>query len=637
MANRNQKMKFGYGNENRIQSAIDAGKFDGGDLILTKDTHRLAFVDTASIEPFFVKSQLEKFDSLDAAENYLTTARVYSGELISVKVNGKEKTYRVQSSDSGFVLEDIQNVQSKEYIQIVDEFPETSQEEGVIYISGTTGKVWTGSEYKTVFEDIQPIRDELDTKAPISNPAFTGDVTVDGEAVALQSYVQQMLAEIVSSAPGTTPLPSEGKAGQTWRVVEAGEYSGQQCEIGDLIICVEDFTADDISDDKFIIMQSNIDGAVTGAKSSQDGELVIFSGNTGKIIKESGVNIDDLKQAIENSHTHENKEILDSYSKTQDELVKEISDSFDNRLRLAEPYISGHELVANGYAVKIEKKDDETNTATYYTSGQIKTIEFPAGYSVVGGAIDDNCQSSSITMQSGSVNILQGGSDGDGSVSDVSIVINGGTIKSVVGGGYPNLQYSGKANHVGAVHIVVNDLTGKTGIFGGGYSYASVGDVQIDLYGGAYDYVTAGGSNGSVASGTVNVYDGQIDVLEGTNHGFVGNTYMNINGGSIGALYAGMEPGGEVIGTIGHAQLELIGGNVSKIAKGQNGTTEDYDNSYISGYYYSGVANDDEATVLGLSKKEKDAATPVDVETAKNEAIDEAKNYINSALTLNEF
>ena len=270
-------------------------------------------------------------------------------------------------------------------------------------------------------------------------------------------------------------------------------------------------------------------------------------------------------------------------------------------------------------------------------SAKIKKIDFPAGYSVVGGAIDDNCPSSSITMQSGTVNILQGGSDGDGSVSDVSIVINGGTIKSVVGGGYPNLQYSGKANHVGAVHIVVNDLTGKTGVFGGGYSYASVGDVQIDLYGGAYDYVTAGGSNGSVASGTVNVYDGQIDVLEGTNHGFVGNTYMNINGGSIGALYAGMEPGDEVIGTIGHAQLELIGGNVSKIAKGQNGTTEDYDNSYISGYYYSGVANDDEATVLGLSKKEKEAATPVDVETAKNEAIDEAKNYINSALTLNEF
>ena len=77
MANTNKKFKFGYGNEERIQAAVDAGKFDGGDLILTKNTHRFAFIDTTTNELFFTKAQIETFDSMENAIAYTATEQAY--------------------------------------------------------------------------------------------------------------------------------------------------------------------------------------------------------------------------------------------------------------------------------------------------------------------------------------------------------------------------------------------------------------------------------------------------------------------------------------------------------------------------------------------------------------------------------
>ena len=41
----NKKYKLGWGEESKISSAIQSGLLDGGDLVVTKDTKRLAFID----------------------------------------------------------------------------------------------------------------------------------------------------------------------------------------------------------------------------------------------------------------------------------------------------------------------------------------------------------------------------------------------------------------------------------------------------------------------------------------------------------------------------------------------------------------------------------------------------------------
>ena len=299
-----------------------------------------------------------------------------------------------------------------------------------------------------------------------------------------------------------------------------------------------------------------------------------------------------------------------------------LASDVDNKLRLSEPYIIGRELVANGYGLIIDAIDENTNRATYYTSGQKKYIDFQTGYSIVGGAIDENCASSSIVMNSGNVNIIQGGSDGDGSVSKANIVINGGTVKSVLGGGYPNLKYSGKANHTGSVNIIIRSIDNKSSVFGGGYSYASVGNVNIDIYGGEYDYITAGGSNGYVGYGCINIYNGSIDVLQGTNHGYIGNADLYVMGGTIKSIYAGMEPGDSNIGSFGHVKFDVSGGSVDHIYKGDDAS----EHSTISGTYCDGVVNPEEAESLGLKMIDKYDVTHDDV-----------KEYVNNALTIKEF
>ena len=109
-----KKWRLGYGNESAIIPAIESGKLDGADLIVTKDTKRIAFVRPSDKSILFVKSKLETFDSIESANTYLATDEsAYAGEIISVLVNNKYKTYIVQELESGFALEDIDLTEDK--------------------------------------------------------------------------------------------------------------------------------------------------------------------------------------------------------------------------------------------------------------------------------------------------------------------------------------------------------------------------------------------------------------------------------------------------------------------------------------------------------------------------------------------
>ncbi len=88
-----------------------------------------------------------------------------------------------------------------------------------------------------------------------------------------------------------TALPTSGyQAGWTYRVITAGTYAGVKCEVGDLIIAVKDYATATANTD-WTVVQTNIDGAVTGPASSTDNHVAIFSGAGGKTIKDSGFTI----------------------------------------------------------------------------------------------------------------------------------------------------------------------------------------------------------------------------------------------------------------------------------------------------------------------------------------------------------
>ena len=66
----------------------------------------------------------------------------------------------------------------------------------------------------------------------------------------------------------TTALPKTYKTGWTYRVVSAGSYAGQQCEIGDLVIALVDRSGSGNVNSDWTVAQTNIDGAITEINST---------------------------------------------------------------------------------------------------------------------------------------------------------------------------------------------------------------------------------------------------------------------------------------------------------------------------------------------------------------------------------
>lgn len=277
----------------------------------------------------------EVYESLADAQTYAKSPTAYGGQLIKVLENDKYEQYILQPSADGFTLEKpgVDPDQVKQYVQVVDTLPTTGMVEGILYINTTdkTGSVWKNAAWVEVFSDVQQAVDDiidntigalpegktvvdvinegLAEKADIAGAEFTGEIKVptatvnsDGKVAVNKEYVEQLINGIVSFEPGivdsTRPLPTaDYKVGQSWRVAEEGVYAGQACETGDLIICVNAYT-DPGSNSDFIVLQANIDGAVTSTSVSTNNGIAIFDGTTGKIIKDSGVTLQSLTDAI---------------------------------------------------------------------------------------------------------------------------------------------------------------------------------------------------------------------------------------------------------------------------------------------------------------------------------------------------
>lgn len=249
--------------------------------------------------------------------------------------------------------------------------------------------------------EIQDINDALNLKAPLANPAFTGFVTIDGDAAATKSYVDGLIANLNSGVPdivdSTHPLPTTYKAGMSWRVAEAGTYIGEVCEPGDLIIALVSRTEEGTStNNDFMIIQANINGAVTGPATAINNNLVVFDGITGKIIKDSSVTIESVNNVLAKvNRLH--IDALETYDKNQTTLITEANNYTDT----AKAEIQD----------KIDVVDDKFNN--YYTSKAIDEKLTPITEEL-------NTKASTTELSAAVVN-LQAEIDSDVSASKVEI------------------------------------------------------------------------------------------------------------------------------------------------------------------------------------------------------------------------
>ena len=298
------------------------------------------------------------YESLGDAQAYAKNPIAYAGQVITVKEGDKYNAYILDGEAGAYTLSKVGVDASavKNYVQVVSSLPGEGQEQGVIYINTTDSKgyIYDGSEFKVIFEDVtneegeslqeqlENLETELAAKAPINNPVFTGTVTLAADPqsnleAATKQYVDRLVGGINDFTVGVvdtdTPLPAtDYKVGQTFRVAEAGTYAGVECEAGDLIIVIKDYAAEGASNSDFLVVQANVDGAVTGPDASTDANIVVFDGTTGRKIQDSTVTIASVSDAIAEAHEHANKEILDSFTKNETQLLGEVDSKISTAL-----------------------------------------------------------------------------------------------------------------------------------------------------------------------------------------------------------------------------------------------------------------------------------------------------------------
>lgn len=86
-----------------------------------------------------------------------------------------------------------------------------------------------------------------------------------------------------------TKVPANGyKVGWTYKVITAGTYAGIKCEVGDMLIAINNgpVSGTTVVNTDWTVVQANIDGAVTGPASATAGHIAVFDGATGKVIKD---------------------------------------------------------------------------------------------------------------------------------------------------------------------------------------------------------------------------------------------------------------------------------------------------------------------------------------------------------------
>jgi len=151
-----------------------------------------------------------------------------------------------------------------------------------------------GQEYE--IKDAES-RSTLALKANLESPTFTGTPKFNGtvsnttnDQLATVGYVNDAFKAndamvFKGIVDGSHALPSQDyEVGWTYKVAAAGTYAGQDCEVGDMIVCV----AEDGQNSDWAVIQANVDGAVTGPASSGDEHVAIFDGTGGKVVKDSG-------------------------------------------------------------------------------------------------------------------------------------------------------------------------------------------------------------------------------------------------------------------------------------------------------------------------------------------------------------
>lgn len=294
----------------------------------TKPTYTASEVGAAPTSHTHTKSQITDFPSTLPNPNSLTlkinsgstegtnlyTYNGSSGKSLDIKagsnvtltpgsgsltISSTNTTYGTATSSSNGLMSSTDKAK-------LDGIESGAQVNDVVSVAGKTGAVTLTKSDVGLGNVTNESKVTMFTSAALTGTptAPTAGSGTNNTQIATTAFVQSAINSKISASDamlykGTigstgatiTALPTTYNTGWTYKAITSGTYAGQKCEVGDMIIALVDRSGSGNSNSDWTVIQSNIDGAVTGPSSSVDSRVAVFSGSTGKVIKDSGFTI----------------------------------------------------------------------------------------------------------------------------------------------------------------------------------------------------------------------------------------------------------------------------------------------------------------------------------------------------------
>lgn len=158
----------------------------------------------------------EVWESLSAAQAYMTSPTAYAGQSIKVLMNnGEYKLFILQKNGNALEMREpsvsVDESTLTQWVQIVNELPQEAPMQGVIYILTTdnSGHIWNGTEYKQIFGEVLI---DLSNFAKLDGAQFTGEVLLAADPVeALGAATKQYVDRIASGGIDYTEAIAQAK------------------------------------------------------------------------------------------------------------------------------------------------------------------------------------------------------------------------------------------------------------------------------------------------------------------------------------------------------------------------------------------------------------------------------------------
>lgn len=310
--------------------------------------------------------------------------------------------------------------------------------------------------------------------------------------------------------------------------------------------------------------------ALEGKVDTEEGKSLLADTEIERLAGLSNYDDTEIKEAIEAIVPY-NKETA------REDLV---SDHYIDKR--GEPYLNEEYncFFANGVPVTVEEDPDNADGVIikWGVVGVAKIADASTLY-VYGGSdgyvTPKYIPHTKVTVNSGNVRCLYAGGCANCVVDNAEVIVNGGTVKNIMGGG----RSSDRRDPINRSAVVYNSKVIMNGgdcsmLVGGSVGYGITENVSITLNDGTVaGYLIAGGSNGAVEHAEININGGTTKLFQSTNRGYVTDVEFNMTGGSVTNAYCGGEPVSDVDGTIKSFKCNITGGTIETLAVGTDGST----------------------------------------------------------------